>query len=193
MISIHHHRKSHRSVASSRRDKLRNLRDDKFTNLPRSITNVAHQLTLKPRAGTVFAWQRQSRSCVSVHTFENQPGQNRKNKNNEEFSNLCKKESELINKATIMLKQKDLKGLGKCMHDNQEFLEKIGISNQKLQEMIKIAENSSFGAKITGAGGGGCIIALTDESNLEKSMYELKKNSLDCFSVKIDLKGLDTF
>jgi mevalonate kinase len=116
-----------------------------------------------------------------------------KNKNNEEFSNLCKKESELINKATIMLKQKDLKGLGKCMHDNQEFLEKIGISNQKLQEMIKIAENSSFGAKITGAGGGGCIIALTDESNLEKSMYELKKNSLDCFSVKIDLKGLDTF
>ena len=91
------------------------------------------------------------------------------------------------------LKQNDLEVLGKCMHDNQEFLEMIGISNQKLRDMIKVAENTSFGAKITGAGGGGCIIALTDESNLERTMSELRERKYECFSVKIDFKGLNTF
>ena len=51
----------------------------------------------------------------------------------------------------------------------------------------------SFGAKITGAGGGGCIFALTDESNLKQTMDEFKDQDQDCFSVKIDFKGLDTF
>jgi len=79
------------------------------------------------------------------------------------------------------------------MKDNQTFLVIIGISNEKLRKMIEKAENSSFGAKITGAGGGGCIIALSDESNLEKIISELKMNDYECFSVKIDFKGLDTF
>lgn len=116
-----------------------------------------------------------------------------KEKNEEIFSNMCQKELELVNQVRNMLKNNDLHGLGKCMRNNQEFLETIGISNEKLREMIKIAENSSFGAKITGAGGGGCIIALTDESNLEKIISELKMRNHECFSVKIDFKGLDTF
>ncbi len=116
-----------------------------------------------------------------------------KEKNEEKFSILCQKELELVNRVRIMLKNNDLQGLGKCMKDNQEFLEIIGISNEKLRKMIEKAGNSSFGAKITGAGGGGCIIALSDESNLEKTISELKMNYYECFSVKIDFKGLDTF
>ena len=110
-----------------------------------------------------------------------------------EFLDMCKKESELINHVMIMLKNNNLKELGNSMHRNQELLETIGISNEKLREMIQIAENTSFGAKITGAGGGGCIIALTDESNLEKTILQLRKKNYECFSAKIDLKGLDTF
>lgn len=116
-----------------------------------------------------------------------------KEKNEEKFSIICQKELELVNRVRIMLKNNDLQGLGKCMKNNQEFLEMIGISNEKLRKMIEKAENSSFGAKITGAGGGGCIIALSDESNLEKIISELKMNDYECFSVKIDFKGLDTF
>ena len=52
---------------------------------------------------------------------------------------------------------------------------------------------TSFGAKITGAGDGGCIIVLTDDSNLEQTLSNLKKNNFDCFPVKIDTKGLDNF
>ncbi len=116
-----------------------------------------------------------------------------KENNEEKFFELCQQESELINNVRINLKNENLEELGKSMHENQKFLEIIGISNEKLQEMVKIAENTSFGAKITGAGGGGCIIALTDESNLEKTIMHLKKKNQDCFSVKIDFRGLDTF
>jgi len=56
-----------------------------------------------------------------------------------------------------------------------------------------LAQKSALGAKITGAGGGGCIIALTDESNLETIIDEFKKKNYECFSAKIDFKGLDTF
>ncbi len=93
-----------------------------------------------------------------------------------------------------MLKENNIKGLGQKAIQNQEYLEEIGISNDKLREMIQIGQKSSFGAKITGAGGGGgCIFALTDESNLENTIKEFKEKNHECFSVKIDFKGLDTF
>ena len=59
--------------------------------------------------------------------------------------------------------------------------------------MILIGQNESFGAKITGAGGGGCIFVLTDESNLKHTMNQFKERNYDCFSVKIDFEGLNTF
>jgi mevalonate kinase len=59
--------------------------------------------------------------------------------------------------------------------------------------MIQTGQNKSFGAKITGAGGGGCIFALTDESNLDQTITQFKDKNYECFSVKIDFKGLDTF
>jgi mevalonate kinase len=116
-----------------------------------------------------------------------------KEENEEKFSNLCKKESELISNVLVLLKNNDLPGIGRNMLKNQEYLETIGISNEKLRSMIELAQKLSFGAKITGAGGGGCIIALIDESNLEKAVEQFKKKNYECFSAKIDFNGLDTF
>lgn len=116
-----------------------------------------------------------------------------KEKNEEKFSNLCKEESNIIEDVLICLKKNDLLEIGKNIMKNQEYLEAIGISNEKLQDMIKIANQSSFGAKITGAGGGGCIFALTDAENIQSTLKKLKEQNYDCFSAEIDYKGLDTF
>ena len=110
-----------------------------------------------------------------------------------EFSMLCKKEAELVDKVNQALEKNDLNVLGKNMSKNQEYLEEIGVSNDKLNEMISLAKKNAYGAKITGAGNGGCIIILADEANFEKTMTNLQSRSYDCFSVKIDSKGLDTF
>jgi len=115
-----------------------------------------------------------------------------KEKNQDEFSRICNEENNLIEDVLVCLKNNDLKGIGQNMIKNQKYLESIGVSNEKLREMIALATKSSFGAKLTGAGGGGCIFALTDKNNMEITIQRLKENNFECFSTKIDFQGLDT-
>jgi len=116
-----------------------------------------------------------------------------KETNEDHFARMCIQENDLIEDVLLCLKNNDLKCIGKNLIKNQEYLETIGVSNEKLRNMIEIATKYSLGAKITGAGGGGCIFALTDENNMKKTIHQLQENDVDCFSVKIDFKGLDTF
>lgn len=110
--------------------------------------------------------------------------------NNEDlFASFCDQESILIQNALVSLEKNDLESLGLLMSTNQDLLERINISTEKLALLIKKAKKTSFGAKITGAGGGGCIIALVDKYNLEKTISNLKVHS-ECFSAKIDFNGL---
>ena len=114
-------------------------------------------------------------------------------KNKEEFSKLLNQELELVEDVLKLLKENNTIELGEKINQNQEYLETIGISNNQLRKMIEIGQKTSFGAKITGSGGGGCIFAITDEVNLEDTLKEFKDNNFECFSVEIDFKGLNTF
>ncbi len=116
-----------------------------------------------------------------------------KEKNEEIFSKLCENETNLVENVLKLLKKNNTKELGEKINQNQKYLEVIGVSNEKINEMIQIGMKSSFGAKITGAGGGGCIFALTDETNLDETINQFRNKNYECFSVKIDLKGLNTF
>ena len=151
--------------------------------------NGFHKIKSEPKFHLVIA------NSNIEHSTESVVEDVRKFKENDEirFSELCKNESKLVEDVLELLKENDIRKLGVKVNENQEYLETIGISNEKLREMIQIGQTQSFGAKITGAGGGGCIYALTDESNLEQTMNQFKDKNYDCFSVKIDFKGLDTF
>ncbi|MCY4491599.1 MAG: mevalonate kinase [Thaumarchaeota archaeon] len=113
-------------------------------------------------------------------------------KNKARFEVMCKAEDHLVNDAILHIKNKDMIGLGVCVKKNQSMLKEIGVSNERLEEMIKIADSTSYGSKITGAGDGGCIFALNDDTNMQDTLYTLEKNGIECFSVGIDFKGLDT-
>ena len=115
------------------------------------------------------------------------------NKNKEKFSNLSNLESQLVEDVLKLVKENKTKEIGEKMNKNQEYLEILGISNNELTKMIRIGQSSSFGAKITGSGGGGCIFVLTNESNSKNILKKFKDNNYECFSTKIDFKGLDTF
>lgn len=116
-----------------------------------------------------------------------------KERNEEKFSRLCEKEEMLVENFKNALSKNDFKLIGKNMTENQNYLEEIGISNDTIREMIVLVKNSAYGAKITGAGDGGCIIALVDETNIDSTLKNLQNKKYECFSVKIDSKGLDTF
>ena len=109
--------------------------------------------------------------------------------NEDLFESLYEQEASIVENALYALEKNDLLALGSLMSQNQMLLERIGVSTDKLALLIKEAKKTTFGAKITGAGGGGCIIALADKSNLKQTLLNLK-NYGESFSAKIDYEGL---
>lgn len=59
------------------------------------------------------------------------------------------------------IEQGELVQVGKLMNQNHELLRRLGVSTPELDALCAQAiEQGALGAKLTGAGGGGCIIAL---------------------------------
>ena len=112
-----------------------------------------------------------------------------KEDNEDRFSQLCVSETKLIGEVNLALKNKDLITLGLKMSENQKYLEEIQVSNDTLHDMISSLKEISLGAKITGAGDGGCIIALVKDKNLDKVPALLGKDK-EYFSAKIDTRGV---
>ena len=112
-----------------------------------------------------------------------------KENNEERFSQLCTLENELIGEVNLAMKNKDLNTIGLKMSENQQILEEINVSNNTLRDMISSLKGISLGTKITGAGDGGCIIALVKDENMDKVTALLPKDK-EYFSAKIDTKGV---
>ncbi|RNJ78628.1 MAG: mevalonate kinase [Nitrosopumilus sp. B06] len=114
-----------------------------------------------------------------------------RNANPAEFSGMCDAESDIIRDVKELLEQGDIAQLGKKANQNQRYLEAIGVTNQTLQEMVRIGQGASAGAKITGAGGGGCVFALTDGGPAAADAF--REGGYECFAAGIDSDGLIVF
>lgn len=68
----------------------------------------------------------------------------------------------------------------------QRYLsENLGVSNEKLNSLISILTNEGFCGKITGAGGGGCIISIVESSEKERFKDICNKNNIEIEEVEI--------
>jgi len=68
---------------------------------------------------------------------------------------------EITKEAEGVLKAGDLKTLGELMNINHGLLDALGVSDSRLNELVHLARVAgALGSKLTGAGGGGAIIAL---------------------------------
>jgi len=125
------------------------------------------------------------------HNTKNSVEKVNKFKENDEgrFSQLCDLETKLIDEVVTAMKNNDAAAFGLKMSENQKYLEEIQISNDTLRDMISSLKEISLGTKITGAGDGGCIIALVKDENMDKMPALLGKDK-ECFSAKIDTNGV---
>ena len=60
------------------------------------------------------------------------------------------------------VRRADKPALGRLMLENHGLLNDLGVGHPVLDKLVDACEGSAYGAKLTGAGGGGSMIALTD-------------------------------
>jgi len=79
----------------------------------------------------------------------------------ERFDAIFDQMDGLSREGARLLRDGDWRGLGTLMNLCQGLLNAIGVSTPELERMIAMArQNGAAGAKLTGAGGGGSIVAL---------------------------------
>jgi mevalonate kinase len=69
---------------------------------------------------------------------------------------------DLVDDGEKALRNGDLVEIGNLMNRNHSLLTILGVNSKELQKLKDGADRFSFGSKLTGAGGGGSIIALTE-------------------------------
>ncbi len=86
------------------------------------------------------------------------------------------------------LKKGDVVRIGELMDENHSLLRGLGVSCKRLEKLINAVKDTSYGAKLTGSGGGGSMIALTDR--LEEAAEKIKNAGGTPYIVRVDKKGL---
>lgn len=107
---------------------------------------------------------------------------NEPEKTAEIFQSIAK----IVEKGRMALSQKDWMGFGKLMNNNQELLKSLGVSNYKLDKLVEVyLKAGAYGAKISGAGGGDCIIAIAHAKNVKKIKETVKNNGGEVLNIKV--------
>ena len=99
----------------------------------------------------------------------------------------------ISNAVAKALQSEDDDELGSLMNRNHELLRQIGVSTPRLERLVVAARKAgALGAKLTGAGGGGCIIALCDDKKARSNIArELRKVGGTIYNVSLDVRGVD--
>lgn len=108
------------------------------------------------------------------------------------FESLSRQASDICLQACTAIESGKCDKIGELMNENQIILQQIGISHHKVRDIIDICSKAgAMGAKITGAGGGGAVIALAaSKQESTKIASHVKAAGYQSFEVEIDYKGL---
>ncbi|MFW5957447.1 MAG: mevalonate kinase [Natronomonas sp.] len=97
---------------------------------------------------------------------------------------------DVVRAGESVLDAGDTKTLGELMNFNHGLLSALGVSARSLEAMVWAArEAGALGAKLTGAGGGGCIVAL-DETKTTETALEHTPECERAFRAELDLDGV---
>jgi len=85
------------------------------------------------------------------------------------------------------LRRNDITELGSLMTKDHKLLSILGVSCKELNKLVNASMKHSYGAKLTGAGGGGSMVALTDRP--EKVCESIKLHGGRPFVVRTGQPG----
>ena len=76
------------------------------------------------------------------------------------------------------------------MDQNQEYLRQLGVSSKELENLIKTAKSAgAWGAKLSGAGGGDCMVALVGNQKRLAVEKAIAQAGGEVLPVKLNAEG----
>jgi mevalonate kinase len=114
----------------------------------------------------------------------------RKKKNPAEYDHIFKQAENVAFAGRKALEAYNLKKVGELMNENHRLLQEIGVSSKELDMLVDLArKQGAFGAKLTGGGGGGCMVALTPGKDLQGKVVSAIKNlGFEVLSTKVGVE-----
>ncbi len=111
----------------------------------------------------------------------------RKRENPKKYDPLFKRAEEVAIEGRQALEAGDVKRVGELMNENHSLLQDIEVSSKELDFLVDLARKlGALGAKLTGGGGGGCMVALTPGKQLqEKVAAAFEKEGFQVLRTKI--------
>jgi len=95
----------------------------------------------------------------------------RKGKNPEKYQEIFNRAENITYLAKRALQEDDYKEIGKLMNENHKLLQQIEVSSRELDFLVNVARSQgAIGAKLTGGGLGGNMIALTPGKELQDNV-----------------------
>jgi mevalonate kinase len=83
------------------------------------------------------------------------------------------------------------RSLGALFSRNQRELQTVGVSTTRIEDIIKVGvKNGAVGGKLTGAGGGGCVILACPTSKAARVINVVKKEGLNAFKAGFSREGI---
>lgn len=105
-----------------------------------------------------------------------------------QFDKTLEAISALVDNASLLLASGDHRAIGKLMDLNQILLSGWMLSTEEIESACRLARSSgALGAKLTGSGGGGCVIALAEDDAAAERIVSVWRNAgLKGFSSRIE-------
>ena len=111
----------------------------------------------------------------------------RKEQNPMKYDAIFEQAKNLAHKGRKALEEFNLRKVGELMNENHRLLQEIEVSCKELDYLVDLArKKGAFGAKMTGGGGGGCMLALTPGKDLqEKVAFTIENEGFEVLRTKI--------
>ncbi len=107
------------------------------------------------------------------------------------FKRLCDAATLISAEATERLVSGRLEELGELMTYNHAVLGMVGASNPVLDSLVDLCLSfGCYGAKLTGAGGGGSVLAIPPRGEEEATVGRLSRAGFDSFVTEIPCGGV---
>lgn len=110
------------------------------------------------------------------------------------FSKLASAVSGLSLEAGRKLAKGDMEGLGNILSVDHAALDSMGASNDTLDSIVDLmASMGCYGAKLTGAGGGGSVLGVAPEAKEKRIVSGLSARGFETFAARIPTEGVKSW